>query len=275
MMAEMLQAQQAQMLQMQAMMNTMAQMNQVCPCGSQQSDSQGPQQQPNVRPQRPPKIPAGVKLGSHTMGGTPAPSSTGPIPTKPTDSALCKFSVGCSNARCPYSHPSPVADELSGVVLSADACPEGVKCADKDCIKSHVSPAVVHGDKAGQSRMLCKFQNCNNPSCPFRHEDAQGNAIPPPALSNPEQAKKPEGAKSTMDGALESSPFSRPCKFGAACTRGTLFCASDTVSVELTTHSRLQVPACESSQGERPQDCFFRTEPISQAVLACRAAVCS
>lgn len=165
------------------------------------------------------------------MGGTPAPSSTGPIPTKPTDSALCKFSVGCSNPRCPYSHPSPVADELSGVVLSADPCREGIKCADKDCIKSHVSPAVVHGDKAGQSRMLCKFQNCNNPSCPFRHEDAQGNVVPPPALAHPERAKKvdePEvngKSKGLLDGPLESSAFARPCKFGAACGRGMLYCS--------------------------------------------------
>lgn len=38
-----------------------------------------------------------------------------------------------------------MADEQSGMVLSDEACEEGKKCKDAECIKSHVSPAAVLG----------------------------------------------------------------------------------------------------------------------------------
>lgn len=63
-------------------------------------------------------------------------------PERPQSPTLCKFSTKCTNALCRWSHPSPVATTESGVVLSTEACGKGKNCDDKDCVKSHVSPAV-------------------------------------------------------------------------------------------------------------------------------------
>lgn len=94
--------------------------------------------------------------------------------------------------------------------------------------------------------MLCKYLNCTNPSCQFRHEDAAGNPIPPPALtaiknskSKPVSIVHPADAgmsdnedgdmevvmssKSLMDGALDDKKTERPCRFGERCTRGRLY----------------------------------------------------
>ena len=64
-------------------------------------------------------------------------------PERPQSPTLCKFGVKCSNPVCRYSHPSPVATPESGVVLSNEPCENGKDCKDKDCVKSHVSPAVL------------------------------------------------------------------------------------------------------------------------------------
>jgi hypothetical protein len=92
--------------------------------------------------------------------------------------------------------------------------------------------------------MLCKYQNCTNPSCQFRHEDADGNPIPPPALTAAKQAKpgKPSApatntdntmsdnedgdvevvmsSKGLMDGPLDEKAGERACRYGERCTRG-------------------------------------------------------
>lgn len=65
-------------------------------------------------------------------------------PERPQSPTLCKFSLKCTNPLCRYSHPSPVATPESGVVLSNEACEKGKDCKDKDCIKAHVSPAVLN-----------------------------------------------------------------------------------------------------------------------------------
>lgn len=210
---------------------------------------------PAGRSVRPPpvKVPHGTKLGGHSVSAiTPKPSAgPGPIPEKPSSKALCRYSVGCSNARCPYSHPSPVADEQSGMVLSDESCEEGKKCKDAECTKSHVSPAAVLGETAGPSRLLCKYLHCTNPACAFRHEDANGNAIPPPALAAAKRAKDTAtttvaatsadaaaagvssdnedgdfevvmSSKGLMDGALEDKAGGeRACRYAERCTRRT------------------------------------------------------
>lgn len=166
----------------------------------------------------------------------PPKASTGSIPTKPSSPQLCKFSFGCTNSRCIYSHPTPAANEKTGMVLSEEACAAGKECKDSECINSHVSPAVAFGGKAGPNRMLCKYQNCTNPACPYRHEDASGNAIPAPALTT--AAPKPpldassdaeDGdievvmtSKSLLDGPLDDSKKVVMCRFGDRCARGTL-----------------------------------------------------
>jgi hypothetical protein len=64
-------------------------------------------------------------------------------PDRPQSPTLCKFGPKCTNALCRFSHPSPVATAESGIVLSNEACEKGKDCKDKDCIKAHVSPAVL------------------------------------------------------------------------------------------------------------------------------------
>lgn len=184
--------QQEQMQQMQAMMEQMAQAVQ----------NGGGMSQP-VRPKPPTAQPA-QKIGEYTItarrGVTPTTKGreATAIPDKPLSSDLCKFGVGCTNIRCQFSHPSPAATESSGIVLKTEACPQGKACKDSDCPYSHVSPAQVHGEGAGERRVLCKFPVCTNPSCQFRHEDAEGNPIPPPALTRAVK-KNEDGNEVDMD----------------------------------------------------------------------------
>ncbi|KAI0687425.1 hypothetical protein BC835DRAFT_1522783 [Cytidiella melzeri] len=128
------------------------------------------------------------------------------VPERPQSPTLCKFSLKCTNAACRYSHPSPVATPESGVVLSNEACEAGKDCKDQDCVKAHVSPAVlkpnaeqlnprapaftpVHSHTSTQSQVPCRFgASCTRPGCSFLH----------PARQN-----------------------STPCRFGAACTKAT------------------------------------------------------
>ncbi|KAJ9100558.1 hypothetical protein QFC21_003601 [Naganishia friedmannii] len=173
--------QQEQMMQMQMMMQQMAQAMQTGATSTQ------PQQIPRRHITAQPK----QQIGGHTISARPAGTVTGnrslvnesAFPDKPTSLEICKFGVGCTNKRCPYSHPSPVATEASGMVLRSEACPNGKGCKDPDCPYSHVSPAQVEDVPTGPSKILCKYPDCTNPSCQFRHEDANGNPIPPPALT--------------------------------------------------------------------------------------------
>lgn len=68
-------------------------------------------------------------------------------PDRPQSPTLCKFGLKCTNAWCRYSHPSPVATAESGIVLSNEPCENGKACADKDCVKGHVSPAALNAGK--------------------------------------------------------------------------------------------------------------------------------
>ncbi|PCH35625.1 hypothetical protein WOLCODRAFT_139985 [Wolfiporia cocos MD-104 SS10] len=144
---------------------------------------------------------------------TAAQSRSGFVPPeRPQSPTLCKFGLKCTNPVCRYSHPSPVATLESGVVLSNEACENGKNCKDKDCIKAHVSPAVLNPNAVehmkpnayvsppppiahshSHSQTPCRYGlNCTRPNCTFSH---------PP---------RPSSASSTT-----------PCKFGAACTRAT------------------------------------------------------
>ncbi|KAG6879918.1 hypothetical protein C0992_009582 [Termitomyces sp. T32_za158] len=80
-----------------------------------------------------------------TQPNPPVPQRLGyALPERPQSPTLCKFSIKCTNAQCRFAHPSPVATAESGVVLSNEACEKGKDCHDKDCIKGHVSPAVLN-----------------------------------------------------------------------------------------------------------------------------------
>lgn len=48
--------------------------------------------------------------------------------------------------------------------------------------------------------MPCKFgDKCNNPACPFRHEDASGNWVPSPALTRPNAGSSSNGVPNDVD----------------------------------------------------------------------------
>lgn len=244
---------QEQMLQMQAMMQQMAQAVQVPQAVSLSVRSKSFAADVVQAPTRPTAQPP-QKLGSHTIEARKGvPSKDAPLPSAPSSTDICRFGVACTNARCHFSHPSPVATQASGIVLRTEACPQGRACKDADCGYSHVSPAQVASDGPPTLKVLCKYPVCTNPSCQYRHEDAQGNAIPPPALARKNGAEAAAASametddhdidvqvdsatggmaaqKMNVDAAL-SEPTPRPmsgkplngsipvaCKFAAACT---------------------------------------------------------
>ena len=89
------------------------------------------------------------------------PSRSGYVPPeRPQSPTLCKFGLKCTNALCRFSHPSPVATAESGIVLSNEACEKGKDCKDKDCIKAHVSPAVLTAPGN-----ILSFNHSLNPRC--------------------------------------------------------------------------------------------------------------
>ncbi|KAF9485995.1 hypothetical protein BDN70DRAFT_988327 [Pholiota conissans] len=125
------------------------------------------------------------------------------LPERPQSPTLCKFALKCTNAHCRYSHPSPVATAESGVVLSNEACEKGKNCKDKDCIKAHVSPAVL------------------NPQAEQAPPSAAA-AVAPQTHHNPVPCRF--GAACTRPGCTFSHPqrpshFATQCRFGAGCTR--------------------------------------------------------
>ncbi|PFH52125.1 hypothetical protein AMATHDRAFT_74420 [Amanita thiersii Skay4041] len=127
------------------------------------------------------------------------------VPERPQSPTLCKFGLKCTNVHCRYSHPSPVATAESGVVLSVEACDKGKDCKDKDCIKAHVSPAVLN---------------------PPAEQPTPTVAHPSHTHSHPTSIPCRFGAACTRLNCAFAHPprnmhYTQPCKFGAACTRAT------------------------------------------------------
>lgn len=93
-------------------------------------------------------------------------------------------------------------------------------------------------EATGPAKVLCRFAPCTNPACQFRHEDANGNPIPPPAsrkhaaasaMAVDESENGGEGSKS-LDPSPVQSTFPKPlpgkplngtipvpCRFAAGC----------------------------------------------------------
>ena len=106
-------------------------------------------EQANSQPQPPPPTPTPSVIAPQPVQASPTPvpaqqRSTYAPPERPQSPTLCKFNLKCTNPSCRYSHPSPVATQESGIVLSNDPCEQGKGCKDKDCVKAHVSPAVLN-----------------------------------------------------------------------------------------------------------------------------------
>ncbi|KAF8161281.1 hypothetical protein B0H34DRAFT_700238 [Crassisporium funariophilum] len=145
----------------------------------------------------------------HSPAPISAASSQQPayaVPDRPQSPTLCKFSLKCTNAHCRYSHPSPVATAESGVVLSNEACDKGKDCKDKDCIKAHVSPAVLNPSAAEQP--------IPNPSVPAPH--AHHTPVPCRFAA---ACTRPGCTFSHPHRPLHNNHFAQQCRFGAGCTR--------------------------------------------------------
>ncbi|KAF7321530.1 hypothetical protein MKEN_00673900 [Mycena kentingensis (nom. inval.)] len=171
---------------------------------------------PSNLPTFSPEVAAAPAIVAPTPTPAAAPSHGGLagyiVPERPQSPTLCKFGFKCTNAHCRYSHPSPVATAESGVVLSNEACENGKDCKDKDCVKAHVSPAVLNPQAVSQpppvahhappvpappaGGVACRFgAGCTRPGCAFTH--------PPKHPSN-----------------IANNPhYAQPCRFGSGCTR--------------------------------------------------------
>jgi len=151
-----------------------------------------------VEPQPAPVL-AAPKPTVPAAAPSPATKPNYSTPERPQSPTLCKFSLKCTNASCRYSHPSPVATAESGVVLSNDPCEKGKNCKDKDCIKAHVSPAVLNPQVAQ-----------NTPTATPAHQHQ-----PPPCRFG-------AGCTRIHTGCTFTHPPSKTatqCRFGTACTR--------------------------------------------------------
>ena len=156
-------------------------------------------------------------------------------PERPQSPTLCKFGIKCTNALCRWSHPSPVATTESGVVLTNEACEKGRNCKDKDCIKSHVSPAV---NLPGEYLLACMPYVYQSQILRLLSASEQHNlnsVQPSPAITPHAPAHPPNtvacrfGIACTRPGCTYSHPprpsqgnhFAQQCRFGAGCTRAT------------------------------------------------------
>ncbi|WFD32621.1 mRNA-binding protein nab2 [Malassezia sp. CBS 17886] len=165
-----------------------------------------------MMPANPPVDPAA--FAAATVAATRDPAS---FPSAPLETALCRWGTQCTNPLCPYSHPTSAGARKQGgdkaLVLREDACADGAQCADTDCVKSHVSPAVAFinarvgsGTAAGApggAAAPCRFQTqCLNPGCTYTHYDPDGRVVPPRGSAAP-------------GGAADAQRNAVPCRYGA------------------------------------------------------------
>ncbi|KAH8917844.1 hypothetical protein BT69DRAFT_1354391 [Atractiella rhizophila] len=140
----------------------------------------------------------------------PQQKPTPPLPSKPTETQLCTFNTECKKPHCPYSHASPVATKESGLVLSEEACPKQLDCADKDCSLSHVSPA----------QKSAKANANTSPTIGSSNPNANANTSPSQLPQAQPQASQPAQQQAFyVDPSSIPGAGTKPCKFGPACTR--------------------------------------------------------
>lgn len=190
--------------------------------------AQGPSLFSRLDPMMPSNPPVDVQQATDAAWTLSRDPST--FPTRPSETALCRYSIHCTNPQCVYSHPSPANAGKHGdehaLVLSEEACEAGAQCTDKECVKSHVSPAVAILSKrpaaapaAASTAPPCRFQaGCLNPACTYAHYDARGQLVPPPASGG---TPCRFGTRCTRADCAYTHPTKSktPCRYGDACTR--------------------------------------------------------
>jgi hypothetical protein len=117
--------------------------------------------------------------------------------------------------------------------LSNEACDKGKDCKDKDCIKAHVSPAVLNPQgKLDRSLFhvplspALLFSAAAQPPTPTHHHQPPSHHAAPPAGVPCRFGIACTRAGCTFthppghpSNAANSARFAQPCHFGAACTR--------------------------------------------------------
>lgn len=175
-----------------------------------------------------PSVTATSSAGAAATTTTTQPSTrTGFVaPDRPQSPTLCKFGLKCTNPLCRWSHPSPVATPESGVVLSNEACENGKNCKDKDCIKAHVSPAVLNpsGNFYSAQKTSGPFADLLTNHTAVEHHKPAHYAPPSTHAPHPSQSQIPcrFGTACTRPNCMFIHPTrssGQPCRFGTACTR--------------------------------------------------------
>ena len=214
-----------------------------------------------MMPDNPPPMPG---AGLTTMPSS-VPRDMAAFPHAPVQSALCRWSLQCTNPMCEYSHPSPAnagrGGDPSALVLRTDACEHGAECTDKECVLSHVSPAVGFIKARGSvpppsmptlAGVPCKFQQqCLNPACTYLHYDAMGRIVPPPGQGNAIPCRF--GSACTRPDCVYSHPPKSqvPCRYGSGCTRPGCFYTHPQDAPLRPTSDRLKAFATEDPDCER------------------------
>lgn len=85
---------------------------------------------------------------------------------EPSPDTMCKFNLACTKKDCIYAHQSPVAPPGTTIDVN-DHCPFGAACKNRKCVARHPSPSQKVTHQAEQDCRF--FPNCTNDSCPFRH----------------------------------------------------------------------------------------------------------
>ncbi|TKY88766.1 hypothetical protein EX895_002397 [Sporisorium graminicola] len=198
-----------------------------------------------------PMLPNNQPLPAAVPEGT-LPAHSSDFPTQPTETSICRWNVGCTNPMCPYSHASPANAGPNGdpnaLVLSQQNCRYGARCINKDCMRSHVSPAVAKIQ--ARSAAPVSFNAASTVSTAPTATTAAA-AVAPPTLS--------------MDAALPSHSGSRPCRFGAACTRADCFFSHPPTRSIAPPNSIASGTPCRFGLGCTRPDCYFVHPPGQRA----------
>lgn len=189
-----------------------------------------------------PMIPNNEPLPPATTAEAVSAGHSSDFPSAPTETSLCRWNLGCTNPMCQYSHATPAnagpGGDPNALVLSQQNCRYGARCTNKDCTRSHVSPAVAR---------------------------IQGRAAPPPTSAfTPVARPMVSEATLSMDAALPSQTGSRPCRFGASCSRTDCFFSHPPGR----TLNNPSATPCRFGLGCTRPDCFFSHPPGQRAAFA-------
>jgi hypothetical protein len=111
------------------------------------------------------------------------PASTSPIAVDLTQT--CTFGAGCKNFKCHGRHPSPAQAHGGGGgpggPTSKVVCKFYPNCTNPNCIFEHPAGAAcrngadctVPNCKFTHTTIVCKYNPCSRPTCPFKHAEGQ------------------------------------------------------------------------------------------------------